>query len=255
MPIYLNSTKVGSNAYDVHSNVSTKLNKIKMDNTLVWQGLPEWYTAVRDNNIVTESQWLDFLDNNGIIYAKNRNEQNLFIGTDKKITIANSQTPDYSYWNIADFDHDGVSDTCDLIQCNTVYKYSPFGSNNYYNGSNVRSWLIGTYYNGFSANIINKLVTMHVTSNGSILDDKVKLLSAKEVGVTPSGAPAEGNPYSIFTDYNSRIRSGTYDRWWLRTRTTQNTNYIFCVNTDGSVTTGTGYYSNPSGVVTCIRFS
>lgn len=38
MPLYLNSTKVGSNAYDVHSAVSTKLNKIKMGNTEVWTG-------------------------------------------------------------------------------------------------------------------------------------------------------------------------------------------------------------------------
>ena len=38
MPIYINSTKVGSNAYDVHSAVSTKLNKIKMGNTDVWTG-------------------------------------------------------------------------------------------------------------------------------------------------------------------------------------------------------------------------
>lgn len=264
MALYINSTKNGSTAYNVHNSVSTKLNKMKINNTLVWQGLPEWYTAVRDNNIVTESQWLDFLNNNGIIYAKNRNEQNLFIGTDKKITIANSQTPDYSYWNIADFDHDGTSNTCDLMQCNAAYKsaFSNSSQNNtaYYSNSTIRIWLLGTYYNGFSSDVRNKLITMDVSSESATLNDKVKLLSVKEVGGSNTYAPAEGSKYPIFTSTSgtgsddSRKRSGAENRWWLRTRYTYESGYDWNVSANGSLYSSIHSYT-ALGIVPCIRFS
>lgn len=263
MPLYINSTKVGSNAYDVHSAVSTKLNKIKMGNTDVWQGLPPYYNELKNGTVLTESQWLEFLNNGGIAAVIQNNDQTNFIN--KQVKINNNQASNNENWIIGDFNHDNTNDTCDLTPNKAITSMS-FGSNVSYADSTIRAWLNGTYLNGFSSNVRNKLVTMLVSSEGNSLSDKVKIFSATEVGGNAStNMEIEGIRYPIFTldsssapyDANStRIRNYSSNSpiiWWLRTVYTGMTFRDWAVESNGAL--NYRHIDQTRYIVPCIRFS
>ncbi len=255
MPIYINSTKLGSEAYNVHGN-STKLNKIMLGNIKVWEGLPPYYSDLKNGTILTESQWLEFLNGGGIAKVIQLNDQANFRG--KQVQVENSQTQSYKNWIIADFNHDNTSGTCDLIQANTI-KSSFFGYSNNYSSSSLRDWIVGTYYRGFSDSIRDKMITMAVSSNNNILNDKVKILSMSEVGNSNVYIIEEGTKYPIFTSSSgstansSRVRSGYTNKWWLRTCHPSISEYVYCVMDDGGFNLDN--YTSYNGVVPCIRFA
>ena len=262
MPIYLNSTKVGSNASDVHSSVSTKLNKIKINTTQVWTGIPEIYNTVKNaTGNITEAQWLEFLNNGCVALARQLSETSHFIG--KNVTINNTVISTYKSWKIADFNHDSSGDTTDLIQNNAIASYK-FGNSQNYSNCDARTYLINTYLPGFSTDIKNKIqimnVSTHHNSNGFItLNDKIKLLSMTEMAVTGASAYAEGNQYPIFTSSGtsantSRVRTGEGAGYnWTRSASSANYNNIWRVNSDGSLTAD--QYVNSRGLVPVIRFA
>ena len=82
--------------------------------------------------------------------------------------------------------------------------------------------MINTYLPGFSTNVKNKLQTMSISSNGTILNDKIALLSFTEINGSTGTTDTthhivEGTRYPIFTDNVSRIRPGR-NAWWTRSR-------------------------------------
>lgn len=251
MPIILNGTTLGS------SNINgTSLGTIKFNGTTVFTSAPPYYNELKSGTQLTEAQWLAFLDGDGIKYIINKGEQSTFRG--KKITISNSQTTSYSTWIIADFNHDNTSNTCDVVQANTVAKVTFSSSTQYYEDSSIRKWLILTYYNGFSTNVKNKLQTMSVASNHKTLNDKVKILSGTEVGISAGDMLTEGAQYPIFTDNNSRKRTGADNSWWLRSRYTRDTStayYIFFNTASGQIFAGPGNCVYNYGAVPVLRFA
>ena len=252
MSIIINGTTLGSSV----SINGTSLGTIKFNGTTVFTSAPPYYNELKNGTKLTETQWLAFLDGGGIKYVISKGEQSTFRG--KKITISNSVTSKYSTWIIADFNHDNTSNTCDVVQANTVYTTQFDTSTVYYSDSSVRTWLNDTYYNRFSTNIRNKLQPMSVFSDNYTLYDKVKLLSFTEVNgsagstiTIPGDYPVEGSQYPIFTDNNSRKRTGSNTFWWLRSRF--DSGRVWRVYDDGSVNISITYVNY--GVVPAIRFA
>lgn len=266
MALYINSIKNGSTAYNIHNGTSTKLNKIKMGNTDVWQGIPENYYTYKtkiQNSALTQSEWIDFIESGCKEAAIKLGETGSFIG--KKITIANSQTPEYSSWIIIDFNHGNTSNTCDVQTENTVITYDIQNSSNVmdYKTGRARSFLIGNYLNGFDSQIKNLLKTMNVpiyTSDDSstlqYLSDKVTLPSCTELGGVNANAP-EGVRYPLYPNGNnnadsSRIKAGASTNWWTRSRYFYTGGYYYLVGANGAIsrTNGTSYL----GLAPIIRF-
>ena len=259
MSIVLNETEIGS---EITLN-NTDLSEIIFNGVSVWTAEPPYYNELKNGQTLTEAQWLAFLNGNGIKYIINKGETSAFLG--KKVSLTNSSDSTYTTWSIGDFNHDSTSNTCDLILDNTIHS-TKFGYSQTYSGSTPRVWLIETYYNGFSTDIKNKLQTMAVASNGSTLNDKIKLLSHDEVGLTSANliyqySVREGSRYPIFPrggsgNYNTnsdRIRTGANSDWWLRSRYTNNTGYVWLVNSGGTI-----YYisySDKCGLLPAIRFA
>lgn len=225
---------------------------------------PPYYDELKSGVTLTEAQWLAFLNGDGIKFIIDNNETSIFLG--KKINITNSADSTYTTWSIGDFNHDGTSNTCDLILDNNIHK-AAFGSSQTYSSSDARAWVTGTYYNGFSTDIKNKLQTMAVSSNGSTLNDKVKLLSTDEVGITSAHvgyqhSVREGSRYPIFMAGgtgnlqldSSRIRTGVTANWLLRSRCTTDNNYVWGVISNGEISY-TVSYSGARGFVPAIRFA
>lgn len=225
--------------------------------------IPRYYDELKSGVTLTEAQWLAFLNEGGIKYIIDNGETSEFLG--KKVSLTNSAESTYTTWSIGDFNHDSTNDTCDLILDNTIYQ-TIFGSSQTYSSSDARTWLTGTYYNGFSTDVKNKLQTMAVASNGSTLNDKVKLLSTDEVGITSAHtryrySVREGTRYPIFpaggTGYyetnSDRIRTGVDTVWWLRSRVTDDSTWVWHVDSDGAI--GFNTYSNSRGLIPAIRFA
>ena len=250
MSIKINGTTISG----VNLNGS-ELMKISLNGTTIYEGIPPYYNELKNGVTLTESQWLAFLNGGGIKYIIDKGETSTFLR--KKVILTNSADSTYTTWSIGDFNHDNTNDTCDLILDNSIHNII-FGSSRLYSSSNARAWLKGTYYNGFSTDIKNKLQTMSVVSNGNTLSDKVKLLSVTEVGASFTQALVEGTKYPIFASSNianiTRIRTGANDYWWLRSRYTSGTNYVFLVYTDGSINS-VSYSTTSFGLVPCIRFA
>ena len=232
----------------------SQIDIVKVNGTTVWTPKPPYYNELKSGSTLTEAQWLAFLNGDGIKYIIANGETSTFLG--KKVNLTNSADNTYTTWSIGDFNHDSTNDTVDLILGNTIHAIS-FGSGQIYSSSSARTWLTGTYYNGFSTDIKNKIQTMAVVSNGSTLSDKIKLLSFTEVngstGTADTQYVTEGNRYPVFTDNNSRIRTGASKRWWLRSRNLNYTSRVWYVYDDGSVPSV--FYDNPFGLIPAIRFA
>ena len=214
------------------------------------------YKTVKDSSSnISEANWLSFINAGGIKEARVRNETSAFLN--KKITLSNTAgSSSYTTWVIADFNHDNSGNTCDLIINNTMHS-SAFGSYKTYSSSTARSWLLNTYYPGFSTDVKNKLQTMRVASNGSTtFNDKVKLLSVTEVngstGTESLNYVTEGTQYPIFNDNSSRVRTGVNANWWLRSADTYGTYTVWCVTSSGNLATNSSGVTQ--GLLPCIRF-
>lgn len=250
MSIKVNGTEIGSS---IKLN-NTDLSEIIFNGVSVWKSEPPYYQDLKNGTQLTEAQWLAFLNGGGIKYIIDKGETSTFLR--KKVSLTNSADSTYTTWSIGDFNHDSTSYTCDLILDNNMHVRT-FGYGQTYSSCDARTWLTGTYYNGFSTDIRNKLQTMAVASNDSTLNDKVKLLSFTEVngstGTTYTSYITEGTQYPIFTDNASRIRTGVSASWWLRSRFTTHTDNVWIVSSDGSISIAR-YYSSV-GLVPAIRFA
>ena len=242
MSLIINGTTIKGITFN-----NTSINTLMCDEEEVYTGVPAIYNTVKNaSSNVTESQWLEFINNNCIALAISRGETSAFIG--KNVTLSNSVVSNYTSWKIADFNHDSSGNTVDLIQNNTVFE-TAFGYNQTYSSSLARSWIINTYLPGFSTNVKNKLQTMNVTTNGGNTNDKIKLLSRTEV----IGSGSEGSKYPIFTDNASRIRTGSSIFWWLRSPRTVDEYYVWTVQHDGTLYY-TAYMSSDA-LLPAIRFA
>lgn len=219
--------------------------------------------ATSTDKALTEEEWIEFINSGGIEAVITNKEQSSFLK--KYITISNSQTPNYSYWQIGDFNHDSTSGTVDLICANNVISRQ-FESSEYWKNCGLRSWLNGAYYSAFSTSIKNLMKTMIVSTDGSTTSDNVKIVSCTELGYNsfPSYmVRGEGTAYPIFTpgscgsNLKDRWRSGVDARsYWTRSRYT-NTNTartVWLVNSSG-YGGATNYYTASYGVVPVIRMS
>lgn len=169
----------------------------------------------------TESQWIDFVNNGYIKKVIDKSDTQAFLL--KNVTISNLESPSYSTFQIADFNHDDTENTVDLILANNFIKSGlSINSTSWAVGNNIRDYLNSTYLNSFSNAIKSLLVETKVSSSQM---DNVKLLSRTELGVTglADGASYKGIKYPIFTSgaYNvitlDRVRTGDSYSYMLRT--------------------------------------
>ena len=137
-----------------------------------------------------------------------------------------------------------------------IYTTSTFGNNNSYKDSSIHTYLNGTFYNLIDSNIRAAIKQVKIPyqngtgSGGSLatgsngLSTKVFLLSGYEVGWTTSDNgyfPKDGVRLAYFGNSSSgnskRIayNGSSAAIWWLRSPYTHNNNYVWYVNTDGSV--------------------
>ena len=263
---YTDVILAGMEEYTITNGVNTATVLLNINDfaTVDIPAVPVIYNTVKNaTGNVTEAQWLEFINAGCISLARSANDTASFIG--KNVTLSNSVVSNYTSWKIADFNHDSSGNTVDLIQNNTIYS-TAFGSNQTYSSSTARSWLTGTYLPGFSTNVKNKLQTMTVVTGSGNVSDKIKLLSCDEMGITSahkyySYSEREGSRYPIFNaggtgDYqtnSSRIRTGTYTYWWLRSRYTSNTSSVWLVASTGGL--GDNNYTSSYGLVPALRFA
>lgn len=99
-------------------------------------------------------------------------------------------------WRIADINHDGIVGTVDLFPKYVFQDSINFSicstMNTPYSRTNVRSWLNGTFYNGFDDTVKNAIKTQTFISDDDSLSDKVKCPSIIELGV---GLDNENKPW------------------------------------------------------------
>ena len=178
------------------------------------------------------------------------------------ITLSNTYCNTYEVIGV---NHDGTTGTVDIMAHTQVGNQQFSSSSQIYSSSNIRTWINGTYFNAFSNDIQNASKAMSVVTDGSsTVNDKVKLLSATEMGITGSYVPTgEGSLYTgVFTpgDRTSYITNrwrgpGSYGNssyLWLRSRGTNNTNYVWRVRSDGYC--NNYFYTNTYGVLPVLRF-
>lgn len=136
-----------------------------------------------------------------------------------------------------------------------IYTTSTFGSSNSYKGSSIHSYLNSTFYNLIDSKIRAAIKQVKIPyqngtgSGGSLatgtsgLSTKVFLLSGYEVGRTTgdnSYFPKDGAKLDYFgssSGGNSKriaYNGSNAAVWWLRSPYTGLTNYIWCVESDGS---------------------
>ena len=197
------------------------------------------------------------------------------VGTEIRLSNSNSKS---DVWVVAGVNHDGTSGTVDLVskhmvQDSTKIAYNgQWGFSNKYDDSSIRTWLNGTFINGFSTEIQNALKKMEVktstSSTGSTGSyDKIKLLSMTEVGLSDSDFVSiptltEGTIYPIFesgNEFNAREKrkkhkvDGTTSHWyWTRTRSNNSTSNTCYVNAEGGANGG-AYSDTNGGIVPVIR--
>ena len=181
------------------------------------------------------------------------------------ITLSNTYCSTYEVIGV---NHDGTTGTVDIMAHTQVGNQQFSTSSQVYSSSNIRTWINGTYFNAFSESIRNAAKTMAVVTNTSsgntTTNDKVKLLSAAEIGMTHTYAPTgEGSLYTgVFTPgaYNEYITdrwraAGSYGNanyYWLRSRYSYSTANVWIVGSYGNCNNSS--YAGTRGVLPVLRF-
>lgn len=165
---------------------------------------------------------------------------------------------------VIDVEHDGVLNSVDVMAHTQVYKMG-FGTSQNYNTSGVRTWINENYINAFDYEVRELMKVQQVVTMGTIQNDKAKLLSWREIGITYNSSYMDstdgGTKYPIFTAgaYSTTI----LDRWrgpgnygsssyWLRSRSANNSNWVWTVYSSGSCTAPN--YTDTIGVLPVLRF-
>lgn len=152
--------------------------------------------------------------------------------------------------------HQGLPSSAYDASCNGVWVvmkdiYTTMkwdGSNNDYLNSDMTAYLNGTFISLIDADIRNAIKQVkipytnysnnNVMSGSNGLSCKVFLLSGTEVGFSGvSYMNTEGAKLSYFDSASKRVayNGSSAAVWWLRSPYTGNSNYVWFVNTDGSV--------------------
>lgn len=186
-------------------------------------------------HIATEANFIAFLAAGG------KYDDKSLVGY--KVQLGNSVDYNNGLWVIADINHNtDQPNTYDLIPQDCFYSRTFSSSTQYWRSSDVRTYLNGTFYNGFSENFKSHMSNIIYDSNGSTYnDDKVILPSFTEInGTTGTASTAfvvEGTAYPIFTDNASRVKeySGTAQLWWTRSRSTSGSTFVWLVRAYGDM--------------------
>lgn len=160
--------------------------------------------------------------------------------------------------------HDGTTNTVDIMpttQVSAMY----FGSSNTYYSSSARSWINSTYIDSFDYDIRELMIPMTVITSGTTTQDKAKLLSWREIGFTTSDTRIPSNDggelYSVFTPGNENanrsriIPAGTFGNanYWLRSRFTSDNVTLWYVYSSGVIAYNNG--TNAAfGIAPVLRF-
>ena len=185
------------------------------------------------------------------------------------VTLSNSAAYNNGVWIIADVDHDsentGQTNCYDLINRDCVVPDSFYGQSYNYRNSYVRTWLLSTFYPGFSSDFKARTNNIKYQYMGTWYnDDNMVIPSFIEVNGTTGTTSTnyrsdDGNtPYPIFTDNNSRIKkyenSAVY--WWTRSYNTAAPRYLWIVRYSGDLYNGnSGYYGASNYVASILRVS
>lgn len=135
-----------------------------------------------------------------------------------------------------------------------------------YKDSRIRKWLNSIYLDNFDKIVTRNMKVMKVASNGEILNDKVKILSGTELGIT--GTYIRDDEGELYNELNSNPRDYNEDdfieAWrelgdwgspycvWTRSRSTSNSYSVWSVSSSG--TCDYDYYTYTYGVLPVLRF-
>ena len=179
--------------------------------------------------------------------------------------LSNSQCA-IQEWRVADVNHDGTTGTVDLFPKylleNTGRVFDKTIHSQYYDYSDLRTWITTTLYNGFTTEVQNAMKVQSFPSNGETLNDKVKCPSLDEVGCNYNEryCIVEGTIYPIFGTQQLNPNNlaiykhpnGGDSFYWTRSRYTADIRCVWYINYDGLCFTE--LTTNNKGVVVCIRF-
>ena len=157
-------------------------------------------------------------------------------------------------YEIADKDN-LVSGGVVLVRKN-IYSKSNFGSNTTYPDSTLDNLIKTTIYNEMPQKLRDKMmdVTFNLSGSGDITR-KMFALTKTMAGFGNNSGVAESKALQLYTSKASRVKTfnGSATGWWLSSR--YSSNYVWCVNTDGS----SDNFGNPShslrGVVPAFAIS
>ena len=168
-------------------------------------------------------------------------------------------------YEVIDVNHDGTSGTVDVMAHTQVYAMK-FGTSNNYNTSSIRDWINSTFIDSFDYDVRELMKVQQVVTRGITQNDKAKLLSWREIGVTYVSnyfdSTDGGAQYPVFTAgaYNTAIldrwrSAGNYGNanyYWTRSNLVGDSTDIWYIASYGSCAT-TGY-SGACGVLPVLRF-
>lgn len=194
-----------------------------------------------ETHIATEENFIKLLDKK--IYSKE------LIGY--KVVVYNTLIGKLITFTIADVNHEQnylEGGYYDLIADGCFY-LTNFGESNHYADSNIREWLNGNFLEGFresNSEFYNHLWSFIYKEDDAVYSDIVMIPSITELGFEGYDEYDGGIPYPIFKDNESRIMNilgkNKKGHYWTRSRRTSGSSYVWCVDTDGSMS-----YSNYIG--------
>lgn len=177
------------------------------------------------------------------------------------ITLNNQYCNQYE---VIDVNHEDVANSVDIMAHTQV---GNMANDTYdYKTSNIRNWINGTYLDMFDYDIKQLMKTMPVITEGTTQEDKAKILSWRELGLTyASGymfSTDGGEKYPVFTEgsYSTAILDrwrgaggyGSNNYYWLRSRRSDQGTLKWYVNNNGSCSAMS--YSSSNGVLPVMRF-
>lgn len=163
---------------------------------------------------------------------------------------------------VIDVEHEGVLNSVDVM-AHTQVGNMVFGSSHNYNTSTVREWINSTYINAFDYDVRELMKVQQVVTMGTTQNDKAKLLSWKEIGLTNyyMDNTDGGTKYPVFTA--GACNTAILDRWrgpgnygnssyWLRSRNASDSSYVWLASSPG--TCNTYKITLTYGVLPVLRF-
>ena len=272
-PTYLTNIAPGNNLKTVFTNLkqlvynhNTQLAELNNDSKIRYNSSTDWV------QVYHESTW-----KNWKFGGMNIDPSKMELTQDEFVAICSQGLQSYmsvgaiihvnnEYCNtleVIDVEHDGVLNSVDVM-AHTQVGNMVFGTSQNYNTSGVREWINSNYIDAFDYDVRELMKLQQVVTMGTTQNDKAKLLSWKEIGLTNyyMDNTDGGTKYPVFTAgaYNTAI----LDRWrgpgnygnssyyWLRSRYTDSSNGVWFVASSG--TCGYSNCTHTYGVLPVLRF-